>query len=206
MAINHFRQTTARAMNPTIKYVLSILMIIVIGVCGIWMAGGKKLKYSTSLTINAPADVVFSFVKDTKVSSQWISGLVDVEPMPNFDVDENDGVGKRFKFGIESDGSRVDFVNEILRYEENQKYSSRATSRLFTQLSVIDLNDKEDGTTYVTYRIKQTNRQLGRLLKAFSSPPLKEKIQNDVRRLKELSEQAYQDSQKGSASHVAEQE
>ena len=63
---------------------------------------------------------------------------------------------------------------------------SRNRSQVITSIYQLEL--KEDNKTSLTYRVKTANRGVGRFLAPLNSSNIQVRMENDVRRLKELVE------------------
>jgi uncharacterized protein YndB with AHSA1/START domain len=70
-----------------------------------------------SITINRPIEEVFAYVSDFRTTSQWQSGVVDVQLTPEGPV----GVGTRATFVRVFLGHRVEMTVEMVEYQPPAK-------------------------------------------------------------------------------------
>ena len=142
------------------------------------------MRYSTSLLIDAPPADVFDYLTDTELMKKWVDGLVEVVPV----TEEPNQIGSRARTIIQQDGKRIEYEDEIIRYEKDSILTIKATNRLVTHTSIYRLEPKENDKTQFTFVVKTTNHGFGKLLAPLFRSPIEQKIAEDAQRLKELVE------------------
>lgn len=172
-------------MGRALKISISLAVVLATAACALWIVGGKRMRYSTSLLIDAPPAEVFTHLTDADLMKKWMDGLVTIEPV---DVPLNQ-IGAKAKVVFESGGKQIEYNDEIIRYEEAKLLSVKAKNRLVTLTSIYRLEPKEEGgKTYLTYVVKSTHQGIGKLLAPFIRSPIEDKIVSDAQRLKTLVE------------------
>ena len=92
---------------------------LILAVVCLWFIGGKKQEYTTTVLINASPEVVFSYLTDVDLMKRWLPGLVAVEPISDVPFQ----VGSKSRTTFEENGERVEYEEEILRFQENETLS-----------------------------------------------------------------------------------
>lgn len=172
------------------KTVLSILLIVAIVGAALWILGGKQSEYSTALSIDAPPEAVFPYLTQPERLKSWTDGLSEVsELMP---VEKVEGYGgappkKTLRVMSKADGSQVHSQDQVIRYEKNLSISVQSTSQQQVVTYIYQLEPR-DGQTYLSYRIKTNSCGVGRFLAPIASNDFQERIDGDIRTLKNLVE------------------
>ncbi len=171
-------------MNRSLKFLLYLLLLAGIAGSGIWIVGSKKGRYPTNLLINATPAQIFPYIRDYELIKQWKSNLVDIQSTSAGHTD----VGTEARMIVDQDGKHIKFNTRVIRFNENELLTIQASNSTQIRTSVFQLDEKEDGTTYLTYRVRTQNQGLGKFIGPFSKTDLSEQVVNDARRLKKLVE------------------
>lgn len=170
---------------------LLIFLLIVAGVAAtsLWIIGGKKNEYSTSLLINAQPQQVFPYLTQPEHLKSWIDGLTEVSELvkPPEEKLPTPAVTTLRVFQNEN-GKQVRFQDEIIRFDPNKLVSVQSRNRSHVVTSIYQLELKDDNKTSLTYRVKKANRGIGRFFAPLNQANIQEQMENDARRLKELVE------------------
>ena len=172
------------------KIALSILLISAIVGAALWILGGKQAEYSTALSIDAPPEVIFPYLTQPEQLKSWTTGLSEVEellPSPKADGNPNGPVQKTMRIISMPDGSQARFDDRVIRYEENESISVQSTNAQQILVYVYQLEPR-DGQTFLSYRLKSSSCGAGRFLAPLSSNNFQDRIDGDIRKLKNLVE------------------
>ena len=170
---------------------LLIIFVIVAGIAAssLWIIGGKKNEYSTSLVIDAQPQQVFPYLTQPDHMKSWIEGLTEVSELvkpPEKDLPAPPVTTARVM--RTEGGKQIRYQDEIIRFDPHKLVSvqSRNPSQVVT--AIYQLEAKEDDKTSLTYKVKTKNRGIGRLLAPLNTPDIQLQMEQDARRLKELVE------------------
>jgi uncharacterized protein YndB with AHSA1/START domain len=173
-------------MSLSAKILLFVIIIAVIGASSLWLLGGKKGEYSTSLIIDASPPQVFPYLTDADLLKQWLKGLAEVENLVENEEGAQALLTKRLMdFG---DGRQVWFQDEVIRHETDELISIQSSSSNKVITAIFQLQSTPDDKTELKYRLKISNQSVGRFLAAFEKDDYQKRIENDARKLKELIE------------------
>jgi uncharacterized protein YndB with AHSA1/START domain len=191
-------------MSLSAKLLLFCVIVAAIGASSLWLIGGKKGEYSTSLVINASPQQVFPYLTDAERLKQWLEGLAEVENL----VETEDGAQSQptrrlMDFG---DGKQVWFQDEVIRHESDAMISVQSSSSNKVITAIYQLQPTPDDKTELKYRLKTTNKSLGRLWAAFEKTDYQKRIENDARKLKELIESTANAVQENASTQSGESE
>jgi uncharacterized protein YndB with AHSA1/START domain len=171
-------------MSQSFKFLLSLIVIALTIAAALWIMGGKRLSYSTSLLIDAPPSAVFEYLTDAELMKQWKGGLIEVELIDGSPAQ----IGAKSRIVMESGGKQITFDDEVIRFEKDAYFSVNAKNRMVTITSIYRLEPKQDGKTSFTYVVKKVHHGLGKFIAPFVGDPDEEKITGDIQRLKDLVE------------------
>lgn len=178
-------------MNFSVKLLTALAALIFTTVSVLWILGGKKVKCSTSMLIDAPPASVFPYLHEEDLCKQWVNGLVDISPVGT----DAKIIGSRTLVTVElASGKSAKYENKIIRFEENEYYSTRGSDGLSSRTSIFKLEPKDGSKTYLTYRILHGAQGIGKLLAPFRSSLKQEDVEADANRLKSLIESQYDPS------------
>jgi uncharacterized membrane protein len=170
-------------MSNFAKFMMLMFIGLILAVVCLWFIGGKKQEYTTTVSINAAPEVVFSYLTDVDLMKKWIPGLVAVEPLSDVPFQ----VGSKSRTIIEENGERVEYEEEILRFQVNETLSVCARNANEISTSIYKL-DGDQGKTNLTYKIKSTPSGLNRMLAPFLDDQTQQKIDDNALKLKRLIE------------------
>ena len=174
-------------MTSSQKILLWILIIAIIVTSALWIMGGKREEYSSALLINADPETVFSYLVEPEKLKNWVEGLSSVERIEPNELVNGMLVVDTSPRTVVIDGKPTQFEDEVLRYGENTNLTVKSTSSKVALTSIFKLEPRDD-RTYLTYRVKTLNRGFGRLLAPLSRDATQARIDEELRRLKELVE------------------
>ncbi len=174
-------------MTNSSKIVLWILLIAAIATSALWIMGGKRNEYSSALVIDADPPTVFSFLVEPEKLKGWVKGLSRVEQIePNEEINGILVVNTQSRTVV-VDGKATLFEDEVLRFGEDTNLTVKSTNSKIALTSIFKL-EPQDNRTLLTYRVKTLNRGIGRLLAPLSKDETQSRIDEELRRLKELVE------------------
>ena len=173
-------------MSKTTKIGISSILFLTIVVGAIAIIGSKKDRFSTTLLIKATPSEIFPYLREHELRKKWNPNIVEIRSSAS----GANEVGMTGQTVMDEDGRHVDYETTVIRYEENSKLSiqHKHSTRLLT--SVFHLDDKEDGTTSFTCRLRTANRGMGLLTAVFTRRDWKDEVVENTRRLKEIVESA----------------
>lgn len=156
---------------------------------GLWIIGGKRTEHSTALPINASPETVFAYLVEPEKLKDWVEGLSSVEKIEPNEVIKGmllvDTTSRTMDYG----GTSTVFEDEVLRFGENKNLTLRSTSSRVSLTWIFNLESKGDDSL-LTYRVKVAHHGLGRFLAPLKKESMQERIDEEIRRLKELIEAA----------------
>jgi uncharacterized protein YndB with AHSA1/START domain len=170
---------------------LAIAAAILLGVAVVWMQGSTPQFYASEVEIRATADQVFPYLIEPEKRKQWILGLAEARPR------DQDGetttalpqVGAAWFDVIEREGKRLEIETEVSRVEKNQLLQVRVHAPSFDAVHHFDLTSARDGTK-LTQNLTVTYRGLARFRVPFTKDETRQKLEADLRRLKQAVEHA----------------
>ncbi len=171
------------------KIALTILLILGIVAAALWILGGKQSEYSTALSIDAPPEAIFPYLTKPERLKSWTSGLNEVAeffPTPKINGIAS-GRPKKSQRVMSTNGSPVSFEDQVIRYEENQSISVQSINSQQVVTYIYQLEPR-DGQTFLSYRIKKASCGVGRFLAPLWSSNDQDRIDADIRKLKDLVE------------------
>ena len=171
-------------MSNIAKFLMLLLIGIVIAVISLWLVGGKKQSYEAKVSIEAPADVIFSYLIDGNERKRWQVGLIEYSPTS----ETQECVGAQATTLVEVAGEQVEYEEKIIRYQKNEFLSTKGTGPKETSTAVFRL-EQLAGSTNLTYKVKAEPTGFSRLMAPFAKPQTQERIADEVLRLKQLVEE-----------------
>ena len=168
------------------RLLMFVLILLFIAACGLWIMGGKKNEYSTSLSIDAAPDQIFPYLVEPDRMKKWIKGLDQIEQLRPAE-DPHQAVPQTSRVVSDDSGNPQQFRDEVLRYSEGKGLSIQSTNAFQIIVSVFQL-EPEQGKTRLEYRVKTTNVGFGRMLAPLQSQDFRSRMESDAQRLKELVE------------------
>ncbi len=180
-------------MSSFSRFLFYAAIVVLICAAGLWILGGKKNSFSTTITITAPPEQVFPYLTQPELLTQWIDGLAYVEELVPNEVEGLPSRATRTDRVMEQGGSQVRFEDEVIRYEQNSMISIQSSNHVSVVTSIFVLEPLEDSTTKLEHRVKTSNVGLGRLLAPLRSSDLQSSSRDNLLRLKKLIEESSND-------------
>lgn len=176
-------------MSLPAKLLITLLIVAGVAASSLWIIGGKKNEYSTSLVIDAQPQQVFPYLTQPDLLKSWIDGLAEVSELvkPPEEKLPSPAVTTPRVFRS-ANGKQIRFQDEIIRFDPDKLVSVQSRNGSHVITSIYQLELKEDNKTSLTYRVKTANRGVGRFLAPLNSTNIQEQMENDARSLKELVE------------------
>lgn len=175
-------------MSANARLLFFLTFMVVIGGAGLWITGGKKADYSTSIEINATPQQVFPFLVEPDLMVGWIDGLKQVGPLIPDENDNRPSSETRTPRVLEKDGRTIRFEDQVIRFQPDESISIQsfnATRRLTT---TYQLEQKSASMTKVKIRVHDSNLGLGRLLAHVTDFAVQDQIEDEALKLKALVE------------------
>ena len=171
-------------MSNLAKFVMLLCIGAVLAGVSLWLIGGKKQAYDALISIDAPPEIVFSYLTDCEQRKRWQVGLQDCRPTS----DTENTVGARGVVVVEMAGETVEYEEEILRYQQDEFLSVKGTGPKEISTTIFRLESQE-GSTNFTYKVKAEPTGVSRLLAPFAAPETQDRIDDEVLQLKRLVEE-----------------
>jgi carbon monoxide dehydrogenase subunit G len=178
-------------MTNSSKIILWIFIITAVVGGGLWIIGGKQTEYSTGLVINSDPKTVFSFLIEPEKLKGWVEGLSNVEKIEPNEVTSGPIVVRTTSRTVVINGKPTLFEDEVLRFGENTHLNIKSTNSKIMLTSIFDIEprgDAPDKQTFLSYRVKTNHRGIGRFLAPLNRDSTQIRIDEEIRRLKELVE------------------
>ena len=160
------------------------LIIVSIVAGALWIIGGKRTEYSTGLQIDSPTEKVFVHLTDPVHLKGWVEGFVEVGNLEPAEDNESSSRTKKTPRVISVNGKEVRYDDEVLRFEKNESISIQSSNSTITVTSIFQLEPK-GSETFLNYRVKKLNTGVGRFLAPIFGDKTQEKIEREIRKLKE---------------------
>jgi uncharacterized protein YndB with AHSA1/START domain len=170
-----------------------LLALFVLAVAGLWLAGlrpghGHVL---TEITIDRPAAQVFRWLAEDERVKKWIGGLEEIKQVSS--PADGGEVGRKFRIVETYKDDRVEMEMIVTRYEKDRALSILVKSLGDPANGFMETADytltEQDGKTRLQF--DTTANYFGfmpRLLEPIITPEAREKVQEDLHRLKTLAE------------------
>lgn len=177
----------ASNMSRSSKILFWLVLIAAIVATGSWIIGGKQTEHSTSLLIHADRETVFNYLVEPDKLKGWVEGLAEVGKIePNKKTRGTIRVSTKPRT-MNVDGTPTRFVDEVLRYSKNSNLTIRTSNSGVAYTSFFALEPRDD-RTYLTYRVKTSHLGVRRILAPFGTDETQDRIDTEIRRLKEMIE------------------
>ncbi|MDG1872820.1 MAG: SRPBCC domain-containing protein [Mariniblastus sp.] len=165
-----------------------MLLIGVVLASSLWILGGKRHEHSTGLEISASPSSVFEFLIDSENQKKWNTGLTEVG---QFGPLQKDGsrtrVVKTPRVVTLEGGKQVKYEDQVIRFEPNQTLTVQSANQQAVITTIFQLESRGQ-KTFLTFRVKSKSRGLGRFLAPLTTVETQSRIDNDIKKLKELVE------------------
>ena len=147
------------------RILLFVVIVAAIACSSIWLIGGKKNDFSTSLVINAQPQQIFPYLTESDRLKQWISGLVRVEDLAMAEKNQPAVITERIV--DDGQGNSIVFKDKVIRQVQDELFSVQSTSSEKVITAIYQLEPTDDQKTQLTCRFKEVNTSLGRFLAPF---------------------------------------
>jgi uncharacterized membrane protein len=172
------------------KLLLFAVLALLVSGAGLWISGGKKGEYSTSLVVDAHPSQVFPYLTDSERIKQWMNELTQIEELIPPQDDEGLPVPTKITSRVMvENGKNVVYQDEVIRFSKDKMISIQSSNdaKVITFIFLIEPHKKLK--TKVDYRIKESNIGTGRIFAPLRKSTWQAKIEDDLQRLKELIEE-----------------
>ena len=174
-------------MSRISKFLFWLVLIAAIVATGSWIIGGKQTEHSTSLLIHGDPETVFNHLVEPDKLKGWVDGLTEVEKIePNKKTRGTIRVTTKPRT-MNVEGTPTRFVDEVLRYAKNANLTIRTSNSGVAYTSFFALEPRDE-RTYLTYRVKTSHLGVRRILAPFRTDETQDRIDAEIRRLKEMIE------------------
>ena len=175
-----------------IMYVVVALVAVVgLAIVALLISGGGRGegRFDTSIDIERPAPVVFAWVTEAPRLKRWVGWLVDIRELTPAVA----GVGARNVWVMEdrnNNNQRMDIETSVVEHEPNHLIAARLNvPNGFTGDVRYELESLGPTRTRLTYRaVFQYQQWLAKLLEPIISRSARQKLTEDLARLKQLAE------------------
>jgi uncharacterized protein YndB with AHSA1/START domain len=186
----HIRRTED-AMKWIMYLAVALVATVGLAVVALLIIGGGRGegRFDTTIEIDRPAPVVFAWVTEAPRLKRWVGWLVDIlELTPSIA-----GVGARNVWVMEdrnNNNQRMDIENAVVAHEPNRLLAARLdVPDGFTGDVRYELEALGPTRTRLTYRATfQYQHWLAKLLEPIISRSARQKLTEDLARLKQLAE------------------
>jgi carbon monoxide dehydrogenase subunit G len=174
-------------MSPLSKFLLFSAIALIVIVAGLWISGGKKDEYSAKIEINAQPSQIFPYFIDPEKAKAWMSGLEQIdEPLPLTEGYNNPP--ELMRTVVDTKGNRVSYNDTVIRFTLNEILTVQSNASGTVHTTIFQLEPLNQERTQFSYFVKTSYNGLARLMAPLHTSKLQDRINTDVRRLKELVE------------------
>jgi uncharacterized protein YndB with AHSA1/START domain len=170
-----------------------LVALVVLCIAGLWLAGLRPGHghIAEEIVIERPAPEVFRWLTDDDRVKRWIGGLTEIRQISA--AADGSEIGTKFRLAEYYNGQRVDMEMDITKFEKDRALSIFVSSigdpnNGFTETGDYTLTE-QNGKTQLRFEVQ--TKYSGFVLRLFEpmiTPKAKEKLDEDFRRLKELTE------------------
>lgn len=137
------------------------------------------------IEIQRPAKEVFAYIDDSEQVTQWLSGVVKIEPLTN----GGNRVGAKSRHTYNENGRTFEMVEETLVYEPNRRVKLKGVTDAFELTAEYTLTDL-GGRTRIDFQSDITFKNVFfRLLSPFLLRDSQNRVASDFQQLKRLVEE-----------------
>ena len=171
--------------------VVALVAIVGLAVIALLIIGGGRGegRFDTSIEIDRPAPVVFAWVTEPPKLKRWVGWLVDIQELTPAVA----GVGARNVWVMEdrnNNNQRMDIESTVTEHAPDRLLAARLNvPEGFTGDVRYELQELGPTRTRLTYRgLFQYHHWLAKLLEPVISRSARQKLADDLARLKQLAE------------------
>ena len=117
------------------KILIGIVLGLVTCVAVVWLLGGRTLTKTARISIDAPAEQVFSYLTTPELIKEWIEGVTEMTPL----TEGGHRVGAKSKVVVDSNGTGFEMTGEVVRSEPAKLLEVRLTSSMFDVTNTYEL-------------------------------------------------------------------
>jgi len=136
------------------------------------------------ITINRPPQEVFAWLDDSDRAKQWISGLVEIQPI----TEGGNRVGAKARHTYNENGRTFDMEEETLIYEPNRHVKIGGKSDMFDMTAEYRLTPSGAGTLLQFESTFRFRNFILRLLSPLLMRGAQKRAEQELQRLKTLVE------------------
>jgi uncharacterized membrane protein len=162
---------------------LAVVVLLLVG------GGRGEATLVHSVEIAQPATVVFRWIREPERVRSWLGWMVEIKTL----TPGQEGVGAREVWVMEdrnNNNQRMEIATEVTQFEADRVYeASLNVPAAFTGTVRYDLQPLDAGHTRLTYRGDfKYEHWLAKLLEPLISRSAQQKLEEDLRRLKQKAE------------------
>lgn len=173
-------------MSPLSRLLLFLSIALVVFVAGLWISGGKREDYSAKIEIARRPSQIFPYLVEPEKLKNWMTGLEQIDqPMPP--LDDYTDPPQLLRTVVNPNGKRIEYNDLVIRYSQDQILTIQSSASGKVQTTILQLEPSNSATQF-SYQVKISHSKLARLMAPLQSSNLQERVNGDVRRLKELVE------------------
>jgi uncharacterized protein YndB with AHSA1/START domain len=140
-----------------------IIVLLIVVVVGVGLAV-PEFEYENRITIDRPAEVVWPTFTDASRMKEWLADMVSAEVISGKHLE----VGSRWKFVFDSEGERVEVIEQVTAVEPNARYAFDMETEPFTGNTDIRLVPQGAKTELVaTTKVVGRNVAFAALMRVF---------------------------------------
>jgi carbon monoxide dehydrogenase subunit G len=174
-------------MSPLSRFLLFLTIALAVIIAGLWISGGKKDEYSAKIEIKAQPSQIFPYLVKPDKLKAWMTGLEEIdEPIPPQEGYTNPP--ELIRTIIDPKGKRVRYTDTVIRFTSNEILTIQSTAAGTVHTTIFQLERIDKERTQFSYFVKVSYNSLARLMAPLQSSSLQDRINSDVRKLKELVE------------------
>jgi len=174
------------------RIVIGILIIILVGFFGLWIAGQRSDRghFAASIMIDRPINEVYNALIDPEMTKKWVSGIAEIKRL----TPGNTHVGTKLLLIEDVSGHRVSMEEEITDLQPPRlvKYTTQSQGNplhSFTELGEYQLEEKDGKTQFTLDSHITYHGFLYSLFEPLITPSVKSKFAGDQMTLKKILEQ-----------------
>lgn len=171
-------------MNGTAKFLLYLLLVTGILGGALWIVGGRPVTVSRDIEILATADCVFTWLVDPEKRRQWADGLKETRISSRKD----DGSPEAYLSTLEVRQRPVKLEERVQQYDPGKFFSISNTSGGVRRTRIFRLKPHQGGMTLSCQTVEGPAGELGRIRFALWRSDEENRIDAELRRLKQLAE------------------
>jgi carbon monoxide dehydrogenase subunit G len=164
------------------KIVATITVILIALLLVLYWQGGKPIHSTTTISIAASPEVIFSAITDSDQAKQWIEGVVEIKPTTEGGFKK----GAKAEILVIEQGREFKLNDEVIDFKTNEFVTFRIYSELFNCKQTYSLKTDPNNPDQTLVEFQDTLQHLGlsRILAPFVIGIIQEKYQQQLADLK----------------------